>query len=366
MKMIAGSLTCESCAGSIAIPQDPTLLAVACAYCGRQSLLPDQEERRAALERKQEREREAREKAEERSTEQKSRRRAVLGWTAVSLVFSGVVVFYVLRSVREADDSTATGSPSLAAAAARSDQENRLRQAVAERLRGQVTRAQIGSCGRIFAESQIEERTIDLRFSVGTHQCARFLATAAAADDPVALVVRDPKGAIAGRPRPARDVDFLYCPRTLGGTHAAVFTGKGTLAATGIECERALPSDPVGVGAIRVASILKARAAAGCRHILSAAKTHPSQTTLTARLERGVCVQVIAATGMKDNLLTASMMTPEGAPVPAPPPSLEVILSYCAGRAGEHSGRITAALEGPFTTAAIICPRRAMPGAGMR
>lgn len=367
--MHAGSLTCEGCAGNVVIPQDPTLLAVACAYCGRQLLLPDQEERRAALERAREREREGAEKAAAATSERTSRRRFVLLWTAAALVFSGVVVVTILKSIGDASSSSA--GPGLVASPAGDAEASRLGAAASERLRGLVTKAQIGSCGRIFAEPQLADKTVDLRFTVGTHQCARFLATAAAVDGVVKLTVTDPSGALAARGRPGRDVDYLYCPRTLAGTHAAVFTSAGPVAAAGIECARKMPSDPTGVGATRVASLLAAREAAGCRQILSAAKTHPSEATLTARLERGACVQVIAATGMKDNLLTASMMTPEGRPVPAPPPALAVVLSHCAGRAGEHSGRISAALDGPFTTAAIICPRRAMPrpspaGGGMR
>lgn len=368
--MRAGSLTCEGCAGNIAIPQDPTLLAVACAYCGRQILLPDQEERRAALERAGEREREKQEKAQEALSERTARRRSVLLWTGAAVVFSGVIVFSILKSLKETGGETGRaliGTPS----SAQSAEADRRRDAVGERLRKQITAAQIGSCGRVFAEPQVDEKTVDVRFTVGTHQCARFIATAAANDGVVKLTVKDAAGAVAASPRAGRDIDYLYCPRKLAGTHAAVFTTGGLLAAAGVECTRKMPTDPTGVGATRVASLLAAREAAGCRQILSAARTHPSEATLTARLERGACVQVIAATGMADNLLTASMMTPEGRPVRAPPPGLAVILSHCASRAGEHSGKITAALDGPFTTAAIICPRRAMPRelpptAGMR
>jgi uncharacterized membrane protein len=357
--MRTGSLTCEGCAGDVVIPQDPTLLAATCAYCGRQLLLPDQDQRRAALERAREREREAQEKATAASSERTSRRRFVLLWTAAALVFGGVMVVSILKSL--GDTGSASSNRGLVASSAGDAEVDRLGAAASERLRGLVTTAQIGTCGRIFAEPQLGDKTVDLRFTVGTHQCARFLATAAAVDGVVKLTVTDPSGATAARARPGRDVDYLYCPRTLTGTHAAAFTSAGPVAAVGIECERKMPTDPTGVGATRVASLLAAREAAGCRQILSAARTHPSEATLTARLERGACVQVIAATGMKDNLLTASMMTPEGRPVPAPPPALAVVLSHCASRAGEHSGRISAALDGPFTTAAIICPRRAMP-----
>ena len=95
--------------------------------------------------------------------------------------------------------------------------------------------------------------------------------------------------------------------------------------------------------------------------ILSPAKTYVGLQELSATLHKGTCVQLIAATGMDGNDLTISLVTPFGVSVPAPPPGKEVVLSYCVKEGGPHTGTLTPALAGPFTSAAIICPRKKMP-----
>jgi hypothetical protein len=61
---------------------------------------------------------------------------------------------------------------------------------------------------------------------------------------------------------------------------------------------------------------------------------------------------------MAGNDLSIEFMTPVGEKVPAPAPGREVTLAYCAREGGPYTGRISPALDGPFTAVAVICSRR--------
>jgi len=355
------TLRCPGCGGFAPVPPDPTVLAVPCPYCGHDLILPDQPARQAALRQRQEADARRAADAEARRDREATRRMAarwkIIGGVVVGLAVAGPIAYVVVRAWREAERDVERARAAQAAA------DQRIAQAGRPHLDELISAAQSGRCGRVFIDPQLGDRTLELRFTVGTRRCVRIVATTAVDAATISLALTGADGQPAAAPPPARDLDFEYCPRTGAGTHQATLTSTGPLSAAAIECERALPTDPDGVGATRVAEILEARRAAGCKQILAAAQTHVGEQTLTATLNRGTCVQLVAATGMPDNDLTVSLSTPLGRPVPAPPPGREVILSYCAEPGGDHTGRITPAVGGPFTSAALVCPRRAMPAA---
>ncbi len=323
-----------------------------------EQVLPDQAARRAARQRRDEAEAARREEAAARA-ERETTHRMALRWkivtgAIVTVVLAAPVVWYVARVIRQAEREVAQARADEAARVARRAQAGE------DALAALVAAAQVGRCGRVFIEPEVGDGSIELRFTLGTRRCARLLATTAVPDAVVTLTTVGGDGQPGPAVPPARALDVEYCPRVTTGTHQASLRAPGPLSAAAIECDRELPTDPVGVGATRVAELLEARQAAGCRRLLAPAATHVGEATLTATLNRGTCVQLVAATGMADNELTVSLSTPVGRPIAAPA-GQEVVLSYCVDTGGPHAGRITPALDGPFTSAAVICPRAAMP-----
>lgn len=361
--MRTGSLTCAACHGSVPIPVE-LVLSTPCPYCGRDVVLPDQRERRKAIERAREAEARRRHEAEESAERERTHRLAlrwkVIGALVAVLLVVGPIAYLVRRAARTAEEERA------ARVARQAEEEARRRRSGLDRLEVMIDQAQGGSCGEVFVKPSAATGVLESRFSLGARACARILATTGDAAAKVGLAIVGGDGEPVSGPAPAREVDHLYCPRRLGGTQKVTASAPGAdLSLAVVSCDRAIPTDPDGVGATRVAELMKEKLAAGCRHVLLPARTYANGQTMTASLEPRTCIHIVMATGMPDNDLTIQLMTPIGEEVPAPPPGLEGVLSHCSADGGKHSGTIAAALLGPFTAAAVSCPMRA-PRAGRR
>lgn len=355
--MRTGSLTCEACHGSVPIPVE-LVLSAPCPYCGRDVVLPDQRERRQAIERAREAEARRRHEAE-KSAERERTHRLALRWKVIGalvavLLVVGPIAYLVRRAVRAAEEER------VARLALAAEDEARRRRSGLPRLQEMIDRAQGGACGEVFVKPSAAAGLIESRFTLGVRACARIVATTGEPGAKVELAIVGGDGEPVAGPAPAREVDHLYCPRRLGGTQQVRARAPGAdLSLAVVSCDREIPTDPDGVGATRVAELMKEKRAAGCRHVLLPAKTYANGQTMTASLEPRTCIHIVMATGMPDNDLTVQLMTPIGEAVPAPPPGLEGVLSHCSAEGGKHSGTIAAALLGPFTAAAVSCPMRA-------
>jgi hypothetical protein len=113
-----------------------------------------------------------------------------------------------------------------------------------------------------------------------------------------------------------------------------------------------MSTSPSSRAQTRLVIALVCTIAAGCN------KFNPAAAK--GRLNDGSCIQILAATGMRDNDITLQLTTPFGENVKGPAPGTEAILSYCVTQAGPYTGTLSAALNGPFTAAAITCPRAAV------
>ena len=354
--MRTGSLTCEACHGSLPISVE-LVLSTPCPYCGRDVILPDQRERREAIERAREAEARRRHDAL-KSAERERTRRLGLRWKVIGalvavLLVVGPIAYLVRRAVRTAEEER------VARFALVAEEEARHRRSGLVRLQEMIDRAQGGACGEVFVKPSAAAGQVESRFSLGVRSCARILATTGDAAAKVELAIVGGDGKPVAGPAPARELDHLYCPRRLGGTQQVRASAPGTdLSLAVVSCDRTIPTDPAGVGATRVAELMKEQLAAGCRHVLLPARTYANAQTMTASLEPRTCVHIVVATGMPDNDLTVQLMTPIGEKVAGPPPGLEAVLSHCSAEGGKHSGTVDAALLGPFTAAAVSCPMR--------
>src|SRR5689334_11322546 len=187
-----------------------------------------------------------------------------------------------------------------------------------ERLQGMIAKAQAGSCGKLFISPEAGSGALVQKFTLGLRACARILATTGDAAGALELEILDPESKPVPGPPRARDVDHLYCPRALGGTHTVRIKG-GDLSAAAVECQRVYPTDPAGTGATRVSELMKERRAAGCREVLAPPKTELGTKTMTATIAPRTCIQLIVATGMPDNTLEVELSGPVGEHIPAPP-----------------------------------------------
>lgn len=349
------TLRCDGCNATIPIPA--FALSTPCPHCGHNIVLPNQTIRHDAISRAREADAQ-RQHERQREAEREATHRIALKWKVLSgivttLVIAGVSVYLALPAIRAATDQEAAQARAAAAAAASRER------AGLDRLQAMIAKAQAGACGKLFISPEAGSGTLVQKFTLALHACARILATTGDAEGALALEILDPQGKPVPGPPRARDVDHLYCPSALGGTHTVRIQGS-ELSAAAIECQRAYPTDPAGTGATRVSELMKERRAAGCREVLAPPKTELGTKTLRATIAPRTCIQLIMATGMPDNTLALELSGPVGDRVPAPPPGTEGILTYCSDEGGPHTGRVTTALEGPFTWGAVICPKRAL------
>jgi hypothetical protein len=103
--------------------------------------------------------------------------------------------------------------------------------------------------------------------------------------------------------------------------------------------------------------MMKERYAAGCKEVTLPPRTVAVDQDFTGDFKEGSCILVIASTGAPKNLLAFDMTTPFGEKVATPAPATEIAFSFCPKVAGPHEGHVRAAEGGPFTLAAVTCPK---------
>jgi hypothetical protein len=119
------------------------------------------------------------------------------------------------------------------------------------------------------------------------------------------------------------------------------------------------PDDPRlhGTGAVRADALLTSLERKGCGHVIMPPTVTSREQGFNSRFKmNGMCVTLIAVSGESSNKLALRMKSPQGAPIATPPPSAEVVFTYCPQTPGPHPSKITPMTNDKYTVAAIECP----------
>ena len=117
-------------------------------------------------------------------------------------------------------------------------------------------------------------------------------------------------------------------------------------------------TDPAYTGQTQIMQSLAALQAQGCVHVVSPPEVTEGHTRWTMTMKKGgSCLVALASTGVRDNILTLQLRTPQKRSVPAPPPSNFVQLVHCASETGDHALDISSSTDYFYTYAVVDCPR---------
>lgn len=344
-------LQCARCGAPVSTPSDFGVWLVRCQYCGFEHELPDRPARQAyAEQQRQSAAQSARAHAQAAAAEQVrtqalGRRRVVLalliaGSVVVLAAVIGIVVFVASQSTDAATPAAGRAPPPALAAL--------------------VSRAAAAGCPKVLDGPSAQHGEYRGTFSIVKRECMRFLAIGTQAL-PLGLQVTDAAGAVTARAAPSGTLDETFCAKE-NAEHLVKITGSPDFWVEALSCPRTFGSDATTTGMTRVGARLKQLMAHGCYQISFAASTFTDERKLTTPLDAGMCFDLLAASGVPDNLIQAKLTTPFGedvGPLPAATTNLEI--PYCATAAGPHVVELTPAVDGPFSIAIAICNRNALP-----
>ncbi|HEY4106660.1 MAG TPA: hypothetical protein VGM44_22320, partial [Polyangiaceae bacterium] len=223
-----------------------------------------------------------------------------------------------------------------------------------------ASKATAAGCPKVLDGPSEQQNEYKGTFTIVKRECMRFLAVGAT-PTPITLQVTDAAGATTTRSAPSGSLDETFCAHE-NAEHLVKISGSSSFWVEAMTCPRTFGKDPTTTGMTRVSERLKQLMSHGCYDISLAATTESHEQKLTTPLEAGACFDVIAITGVADNLIRAKLSTPFGetvAPLPAPAANLE--FAYCAVATGPHVVELTPAVDGPFSMAVVICNRGALP-----
>jgi hypothetical protein len=348
---MSSDLQCARCGAPVPLPSDFGVWLVRCQYCGFERELPDRAARQSYAERRQ-REAEqaalATSRAAANSLSQKRRVRRGLIWGLVFFAGSAVVLTAVIRAV--VDVATRAVSPPALVPGRTPPPE----------LAALANRATVAGCPKVLDGPSLQSDQYRGTFTIVKRECLRFLALSTK-PAPLTLQITDAAGQVTTRSAPSGTLDETFCAKE-NAEHLVKLSGAPEFWVQALTCPRSFGSDPSTTGMTRVGDRLKQLMAHGCYEISFAASTYSDDRKLTTPLEAGTCFDVLAATGIADNPISAKLTTPFGedvGPLPAPATYLEI--PYCAAAAGPHVVELSSALDAPFSIAIAICNRNALP-----
>ncbi|HWZ89039.1 MAG TPA: hypothetical protein VNW92_09315 [Polyangiaceae bacterium] len=348
---MSSDLQCARCGAPLAMPSDFGVWLARCQYCGFEHELPDRPQRQAYAERRsQEASQAAQAQAQALAAASARKRSARTGLVvglviaAVGLAFAAVIGVTVYNAATQSLGSSAlvpglAPPPTLAALA---------------------SKATAAGCPKVLDGPSAQSSEYKGTFTIVKRECMRFLAVSTP-PAPLTLQVTNAAGAVTTRSAPAGTLDETFCAHE-NAEHLVKITGGPQFWVQALSCPRTFASDANTTGMTRVSERLKHLMSHGCYEISLAAATFSDERKLTTPLETGTCFDVLAATGVPDNLIQAKVTTPFGediAPLPAPTTDLEI--PYCAAVAGPHVVELSPAIDGPFSIAIAICNRSALP-----
>ncbi len=322
-----------------------------CQYCGFEHELADRAGRQAYAERRQQEANQSAQAQAQAAATENARKRAVRVRRVVVALFlagsvvavAGVIAVVTYAASQSADATTPTPGltppPTLAALAAR---------------------ATAAGCPKVLDGPSAQNNEYRGTFTIVKRECMRFLAVSTPAA-PLTLQVTDPAGKVTTHSAPAGALDEIFCAKE-SAEHLVKVTGGPQFWVEAMTCPRNFPSDAATTGMTHVGERLKQLMTHGCYQISFAAATFSDERKLTTPLDAGMCFDVLAASGVPDNLIQAKVTTPFGeaiGPLPAAATSLEI--PYCATAAGPHVVELSPAIDGPFSIAIAICNRTALP-----
>ncbi len=223
-----------------------------------------------------------------------------------------------------------------------------------------AAKALASGCPKVLDGPSAQNNEYRGTFTIVKRECMRFLAVSAPAA-PLTLQVTDAAGAVTTRSAPSGTLDETFCAKE-NAEHLVKISGAPQFWIEALTCPRTFATDADTTGMARVGSRLKQMMAHGCYEISFAAATFSDERKLTTPLDAGMCLDVLAATGLPDNLIQAKVTTPFGENVgPLPPAGTDLEIPYCATAAGPHVIELSPAIDGPFSIAVAICSRGALP-----
>lgn len=344
-------LRCVRCGAPVAAPSDFAVWLVRCQYCGLEQELADTAARRAYAERRRQEANQAAQAQAQAATAELARKRAaqsrrvvlVLVLVGSTLAIAGVIAAIALS----ASQLTAGRAPNAALAPPPT-------------LAALASKANAAGCPKVLDGPSAQNDEYRGTFTIVKRECMRFLAVSAPSA-PLTLQVTDAAGTTTSRAAPSGTLDEMFCAKD-NAEHLVKIGGASQFWIEALTCPRVFASDPESTGRARVGERLKQLMSHGCYEISFAAATFSDQRKLTTSLEAGTCFDVLAATGLPDNLIQAKVSTPFGESVgPLPPPGTDLEIPYCATAAGPHVVELSPAIDGPFSIAVAICRRSALP-----
>ncbi len=348
---MSSDLQCARCGAPLALPTDFGVWQVRCQYCGFEHELADRPARQAYAEQQRQdaaRAAEAQARASEaegaRAKALRGGRTALFGALAFSLALMAGITAVVVYVVGHVTDVTA-GS---------------LGGATPGALTALTNKAATEGCPTVLDGPRAQSNDYQGTFSIVKRECMRFLAVSSPAT-PLTLQVTDPAGAVTTRSAPTGTLDTTFCAKE-NADHVVKISGGSAFWLEARTCPRTFANDAGTTGMTHVSARLKQLMTHGCYEVSLAAATFSDERKLTTPLGAGMCFDVLAATGVADNLIQAKISTPFGetiAPLPAPATNLEI--PYCAAAAGPHTVELSPAIDGPFSVAIAICNRNALP-----
>ena len=351
------NLQCTRCGAPLVMPADYAVWGVRCQYCGFDCELPDRAARQAYAERQRAEAQRAAQAEQAAATQQaaigkeaKTKRTfylAIFGGTALVVLLGTAIPLYLALS-STASTLTLTPTPTTVELPA------------PPALVALGAKGQASGCPRVIDTVSIHKNEYKGSYGLVKAECIRFLGVAVQ-PGPLSLTITDPTGKVVWQPPAATPLDSTYCANT-SADHQVKISGSPEFWIASLGCPRTFGSDPETTGKAKVAARLKDLMSHGCYQISYANSTFTDDRKFTTTLEAGLCMDLIAATGVPDNELKAAFSSPFGeaiAPMPAAATSLEV--GYCAVSAGPHVIELTSALEAPFSAAIAICTRKALP-----
>jgi len=349
---MSAGLKCARCGAPVPLPNDFGVWLARCQYCGFDQELPDRAARQAFdKQRRDEVERAAREQAKQAASASAAQaRKRVTGamiaiFVAVPLVLTavigGIVAYATSRATSSLGQVVSTEAPPPAFSA----------------LANQAT---AGGCPKVLDGPSLENREYSGSFTIVKRECMRFVALAKT-PAPLSFQITDAAGKVTTQTAPTGSLDASYCTPE-DQNHLVKITGAQEFWVEAFTCPRAFGTDANSTGMAAVSARLKQLMSHGCYEISLAATTVSDSRKLTTPLEPGTCFDVLAATGVSDNALSAKLTTPFGESVePMPAPSTQLEVPYCATTSGPHVVELTPAVDGPFSMAIAICNRAALP-----
>jgi hypothetical protein len=342
---------CARCGAPLDLPSDFAIWLVRCQYCGFEHELPDRPARQAYAEARRREAAQAAQAQTQAAAAEIARKRAT-GQRRVLIVFlllggalalAGIIAVVVFAASQSTASTASTQSlvppPALAALA---------------------SKAAVAGCPKVLDGPNAQNTEYRGTFTIVKRECMRFLAVSAT---PAALTlqVTDAAGAVTTRSAPSGTLDETFCAKE-NAEHVVKISGAPQFWVQALTCPRTFASDAETTGMARVGERLKQLMAHGCYEISFAAATFSDDRKLTTTLDAGTCFDVLAATGLPDNLIQSKVTTPFGENIaPLPEPGTDLEIPYCAKTAGPHVIELSPSIDGPFSIAVAICARGALP-----